>query len=276
MRNYLLVFILSFTVFGSTFGQKGPEVGAMAGVSYYFGDLNPNVDLGHPGFSFSLLGRYNFNPRLAAKLSLNYGYISADDADSDNNFQQARNLDFRSNIWDIAAQVEFNFFPYEHWSYENWFTPYVFAGFSVFRMNPKTDLDGETYELREWGTEGQQIGDEYLKINPAIVYGLGMKWNIDRVWAINLELSGRALFTDYVDDVSGTYPNKLELEDLRGPTAVALSDRSIPDLNNFQLGEEGRQRGNSKDNDTISFITIGVTYFLGQVACPEISRPDWK
>lgn len=274
MKINLLIFCLLASITTVAYAQKGPEVGAMAGLTYYFGDLNPNVDIGHPGIAVSILGRYNFNKRLAAKLSLSYGRISGDDSRSDNNFQQARNLDFRSNVWDMAAQMEFNFFPYEHWSYENWFTPYVFGGFSVFRVNPKTDLQGETYELREWGTEGQQIGDEYLKINPAVVYGLGMKWNIDRVWTINLEISGRALFTDYIDDVSGTYPNKLELEDLRGPTAVALSDRSIPDLNDFQLGEEGRQRGNSKDNDSFNFITIGVTYFLGQVACPAISRPD--
>ena len=258
------------------FGQKGPEAGFVTGVTYYFGDLNTEFDLSHPGIALSAVGRYNFNSRLAGKLSLTYGKVGADDANSSNNFQQARNLNFRSNVWDAAAQLEFNFFKYDHWSYENYFTPYLFAGFAVFRFNPKTDLDGETYELRDWGTEGQVLGDEYFLIQPAFVYGGGLKWNLDNYWTINVEFSTRALFTDYFDDVSQVYPDKFELEDVRGETAVLLSDRSIPDQNGFQLGEPGRQRGNSKDNDRYTFLTIGLAYFFGQIVCPEISRPDLR
>lgn len=58
------------------------------------------------------------------------------------------------------------------------------------------------------------------------------------------------LFTDYLDDVSTVYPDKTLLLAKRGQTAVELSDRSLID----GLGAKDRQRGDSKGNDSYSFL----------------------
>jgi hypothetical protein len=166
--------------------------------------------------------------------------------------------------------MEFNFLPYEHGTYENYFTPYVLVGFSVFKYNPKTDLRGETYNLRDFGTEGQTNNDLYRLVKPAFVYGLGLKWDINYNFSLNIEIASHSVFTDYLDDVSGTYPNQVDLLNDRGQIAVDLSDRSLE--NDLGLGEEGRQRGNGKDNDSFNFISVGVMYYFGDVLCPEISR----
>ena len=79
---------------------------------------------------------------------------------------------FKSNIFDGTAQFEFNFLPYIHGSKDQFYTPYLFAGFSVFYFNPKAELDGETYELRPLGTEGQFKGDEYYTVQGAFTYGV--------------------------------------------------------------------------------------------------------
>jgi hypothetical protein len=272
MVKYTLIFLLIILTYTTNAQQKGFEVGLLVGTSHYFGDLNTNFDVSHPGIGIHAIGRYNFNTRLAAKASLSYGRISGDDNQSNNQFQLARNLDFYSNVIDASLQMEFNFLPYEHGSYENYFTPYIFMGVAAFKYNPKTELEGTTYNLRDYGTEGQLFGEEYRLVQPAFAFGGGMKWDINYYWSINVEISARVLFTDYLDDVSKVYPDRDLLQLDRGETAVKLSDRSISDLNTFQLGETGRQRGNGKDDDSYNFISVGLVYYFGKVYCPNISR----
>jgi hypothetical protein len=96
-----------------------------------------------------------------------------------------------------------------------------------------------------------------------------MKWDLTADWSMNFEISSRFLFTDYLDDVSDVYPEIDDLEALRGETAVMLSDRSIPDIEGIQIGEAGRQRGDSSNNDFFSYVGIGVVYYFGSIRCPK-------
>ena len=103
------------------------------------------------------------------------------------------------------------------------------------------------------------------------MYGGGLKIAISETWALNIELSARKLFSDYLDDVSKTYPNMNDLKKARGITAVHLSDPSVPDAENRKIGQFGRQRGDKKDNDTYTFLGIGLVYYFGDLKCPVIS-----
>ncbi|MEM9819982.1 MAG: DUF6089 family protein [Bacteroidota bacterium] len=251
----------------TSFAQRGWELGGTVGVAYYFGDLNTTFDLGSPGLMAGLAARYNFNNRLCLKMSANYLTISADDANSSNSFERARNLNFQSNIIDGTFQFEFNFLPYNHGSRDEFFTPYLFSGFSVYHFDPKTELNGETYQLRTFGTEGQFRGEEYYSIGGALTFGGGIKFDLSYRWSINIELSSRKLFTDFIDDVSGTYPDMDDLEALRGPIAVALSDRSMT-ADGVRIGGEGRQRGNGRSNDNFSTLGVSLLYYFGSLPCP--------
>ncbi|TVR80369.1 MAG: hypothetical protein EA409_08030 [Saprospirales bacterium] len=273
LRLIIIFSVLYFCTLDA-YSQRGWEVGAGLGFAWYFGDLNPNFDLGHPGPAASILGRYNFNDRIAARFSLSYGLIDGDDTRSDNNFQLARNLSFRSNVWDATTQLEFNFFRFVHGHRDFFFSPYVSAGLGVFHFNPKAKLDGTWHELRPLGTEGQRRGQEYYAIQPAIVYGGGLKFSVSYRWSINVEINARLLFTDYLDDVSTTYPDRNQLRQQRGDLAVALSDRSVEVNGDFQIGEPGRQRGDASRNDSYAFGIISLNYYFGRLDCPRISRPD--
>jgi hypothetical protein len=270
-KAWLISVILFFTA-SDIFGQRGWELGGWGGVSYYFGDLNTNFDLSRPGPGAGLAGRYNFNTRLSLYMGLNYGRITGSDVNSANEFERARNLSFASNVFDGSVSFEFNFMNFEHGSKDYPFTPYLFAGLSVFHFNPKTRYEGSWVALRDLGTEGQFLGEEYFLIQSAINYGGGFKISLNEDWALNIVISARKLFTDYLDDVSTVYPDKDELLSLRGPVAAALSDRSSPeDRERFMIGQPGRQRGNSRDTDSFNFIQIGVMRYFGYLPCPKIS-----
>jgi len=267
MRNViLLVFCLIFLT--NAYSQRGVEVGGHVGMATYFGDLNTNYNLSKPGISFGLKSRRNFNERLSIAAGLTYGKVKASDETATNSFERNRNLSFSSNVFDIDFTAEFNFFPYIHGSNDNYYTPYLFAGFSVFKFNPKAELNGDTYVLRDFGTEGQSSGQEYGLVSAALVYGLGFKWDYNRDWSFNVHLSGRKLRTDYIDDVSLKYPDFTSLELSRGAIAVALSNRSTdPDFD-----VETLQRGNGKDNDVIYYLSIGIMKYFGTLPCPAISK----
>lgn len=256
----------------TAFAQRGWEVGGWLGASNYFGDLNTNYDL-MPGLAGGAIARYNFNERVCFKLSANYGQLAADDANSDNPFEQARNLRFESIVADGAAQIEFNFLPYFHGSKDQFFTPYLFGGVGFFYFNPKTEYEGELVELRPLGTEGQFKGEEYFSTAGSLVYGGGFKVDLSYEWSLNFMISGRKLFTDYLDDVSTVYPDPDDLENLRGQIAIDLSNRSIP-ISGVPdtLGEQGQQRGDASNKDTYVFVGVGLVYYFGDLRCPEYGR----
>lgn len=261
--------IAIISLFGlSAKAQHGFEVGGGSGVSYYFGDLNTNFRLSDPGLAFTVFSRYDFNPRINAKLSIGYGHLQAYDADSDNLFEKNRNLSFRSDIYEATGQLEFNFFKYIHGSKDNFYTPYLFGGLTIFNYNPQAELNGTVYNLREYGTEGQFSGEEYYNSGAALAYGLGFKVDLSFAWSLNFEISGRKLGTDYLDDVSTTYTDANDLESLRGPIAPLLADRS---LNSIEKSE-GRQRGDSNKNDAYVMTTLSLVYYFGSVQCPTITR----
>jgi hypothetical protein len=271
MDKVMKYWVMMIIVIGVSHGlkaQKGYELGGWIGTSYYHGDLNTSLRITEPGLAGGLLARYNFNTRLAMRTSLNYGRVGADDATSSNNFERNRNLSFKSHIIDMTNVVEFNFFQYEHGHQTYNKTPYFFGGFNVFYFNPTAELDGQRYKLRDLGTEGQPQGQEYSAVNAGLVLGGGFKFDINRTVSVNIDMSARFLFTDYLDDVSTIFPDKNILEATRGATAVALSDRSLIE----GLGTAGRQRGDTKGKDKYTFVGISVMKYFGGIECPEISR----
>lgn len=275
VRNFSQMMLLSMFWLTSN-AQQGFELGGWLGGAFYFGDLNTQFDVTHPGPAIGAIARYNFNNRLCARLGINYGFLRADDAYSDNAFEQRRNINFRTHLGDLSTHFEFNFFPYIHGSRDYFYTPYLFVGASLFTYNPYAVYNGEkTPPLRELGTEGQFIGEEYSTFQKALNYGGGLKFDINAEWSVNVEVSFRKLFTDYLDDVSTLYPDKGEVRGNRpgvGDIAVLASDPSLPDEEGNLFGMEGRQRGDGANKDSYNFFSIGLVYYFGNLKCPDISR----
>ena len=80
--------------------------------------------------------------------------------------------------------------------------------------------------------------------------------NVNKSWDLVYEIGYRALFTDYLDDVSGTYVNPQKLLAAKGPKAVELAYRAKPP---FPQGE-GDQRGNTGVKDWYFIHGIKLLY----------------
>lgn len=271
MRKIFCAILLIWSANTAVQAQEGWEAGFWGGGSWYFGDLNTSFDLSNPGLAGGILMRYNFNERIAFKLTGNIGKISADDADSRNLFEQARNLNFQSRVMDGTAELEFNFLEYIHGSKDQFFTPYLSGGLTIHNFNPQTEYEGELVDLQPLGTEGQFIGEEYKLTKVGLAYGGGFKISLNYEWSLDIFVSARNLFTDYLDDVSTVYADKEDIEQFHGELGAILSDRSIDviGVSAAEVSAPGRQRGDSTNNDSYVYSGITLVYYFGDLKCPE-------
>lgn len=252
-------FFFFFLMAGFFYGNsQRSEVGPFMGSSFYIGDLNPTTLFAKPRLAGGIVYRYNFNPRWALKASIIFGNVEGSDAETNDHYE--RNLSFRSPITEISAHAELNFFNLYNSSGRNRFTPYIFAGFSIFSFNPQAELNGEYYDLQHLGTEGQGLDGErdfYSLTNVAIPFGIGVKVNIGQYISVGVEWGMRYTFTDYLDDVSGNYYDNRILGEKRGEIVAALADRSET------IHPAGMGRGNVTTKDLYYFIGGIVTFKFG-------------
>lgn len=258
MKRVLFIAFILFSI-NPAFSQKYGEVGLFVGSSYYFGDVY-STPAENAQLSVGLNYRQNFNSRWAWNFFARYAPITGDDANSNVSFEKQRNLSFQSNIYEFGSIVEFNFLDFKPYKPQSFFqladvfTPYVFAGFSLFYHNPKAYLAGNLYELRPLSTEG----NNYKKVSVALPFGFGFKFRLSDQFLLGLAAEFRPTFTDYLDDVSTRYP---VTPDELSKTGRDLSNRTLEPQGSGG-NSWGSQRGNPYNKDWFSYAGFTLSFNL--------------
>ena len=261
-----LVILTVFYAFGSIAQAQqfkpNTEVGLLLGTSYYLGDLN-TTHFNNSAFTAGLIVRENIDRRFSYKAELLYLNIAADDANNPvDTIALGRGLSFQSAVYELSGQIEFNFLPYDPGNALYTWTPFVYTGISIFNFNPRSEnKDGLLVNLQELGTEGQGTEEfldrkEYPLIQIAIPFGGGVKIAINESFNIIFEYGIRKTFTDYIDDVSKTYPGKDVL--LLTEFGIAAYEMSDPTASRVQ----GEQRGDPNKRDWYSFAGVTLSFKL--------------
>lgn len=237
------------------------ELGFLIGGSYYLGDLNQFKQFYRTNLAAGVIYRYNVHSRLSLRGNVTYGKVEAYDSDSKMSILQNRNLSFQSTIYEVAAGVEFNYFPFQigHDRYKG--TAYILAEIGIFQMNPKTIYNGNEIELQPLGTEGQGSSlsskGEYSLTQLCVPLGIGAKVSLGKRAALCIEYGIRKTFTDYIDDVgSNSYVDPVLLAAENGPLSSELSNRSLD-------GSRYGKRGTSSTSDWYTFCGAMLTFRLG-------------
>lgn len=272
MRKVILsfcTFFLFFQLLMPAARAQSSEFGAMVGTTFYLGDLNQTGLFKYSHLAGGFMYRYNLSPRWALKADFMFGKLSAADMGTLN---ANRNLSFTSPLSEFSVEAELNFLKLYNTPQKNHFTPYIFAGITVFSFDPQAlHPNGTMYELQSFGTEGQEMTDEspkrYSLTSVAIPFGIGFRFNIGRHFSIGAEWGFRYTFTDYLDDVKGVYFDNDILREQRGNIVADLADRTpeLVDENgvNLPFNEAGTQRGNMTTTDLYSFAGITLTVKFG-------------
>lgn len=229
------------------------EIGIFVGGSYYIGDLNPSRQFFLSQPAGGILYRFTPNYRYAFRASFNFGNIMGDDSQSEDADQRQRNLNFKSRVYELAVTAEFNFLEYRISNDKHRFSTYLFAGLAVFNFNPLGNLGGGDWvPLQPLRTEGEK--KKYHLWQMSIPFGIGIKLNVSKRIGIGFEWGPRKTFTDYLDDVSGTYPD-LTKNPPNGSLGALYSNRS-----RYNGDVTNMQRGNPRNKDWYFFygLTLNI------------------
>ena len=261
----ITVLLIATLVFGFTAKAQqfkpNTEIGLLLGASYYLGDLN-TAHFNQPLAGAGLIIRKNIDQRFVYKAEIMYLNLKSDEKESEDTIAYNRGLHFRSPVYELSGQLEFNFLPYQPGNPLYTWTPFIYTGVSLFNFNPQAeDSTGQWVDLQELGTEGQgtttsfdgNTREKYSLIQFAIPMGGGVKIAVNESFNIILEYGARKTFTDYLDDVSTTYPGA----GVSGmsPEAQAMSDPTGTHL-------KGDQRGDPDKKDWYSFAGITLSFKL--------------
>lgn len=281
-KRLLSISILLFFAFGSTHSNAQNlnrnkdyvfDVQLTTGITPFLGDLGGSFKNGSKSFSdidVSSLGSC-VGAGLGIKISkhwhLRATYINAtvkgDDKWSENQGRHDRNLSFKSPINEIYAVAEYTVASIKVGSIA--LEPRFFGGIGYFSFNPQALYNGSWVELQPLGTEGQGIKANtslYKKTGMSIPFGLALHARISDKNSIGFMLNFHKSFTDYIDDVSGSYYDNDQLRLQNGDAAADLADRHLS--NNDSPMAAGSQRGNPNNNDNFGFISVVYSHSFGR------------
>ena len=285
---FLLVVTLSlhFSSFCQDELKNTTEAGITIGPMVFLGDLG-----GHAGKGTTFIKDYNMNttkiafgayltvypaPWLGFRFSLNYGKIEGDDRHitgkgGDEETRLARNLDFRSKIFEGTVMAEF--YPTvlledDPEDVTGRLRPYGVLGLGAFHFNPQGTIKNSYNEdvwvdLKPLHTEGEGFAEypdrkNYSLTQLNIPMGAGIKYFFSENVNISFEIIHRKTFTDYIDDVSTRYVDPTLFSHYLSPsmanTAIAVSNKSALGYNTPSYGKNNK-RGDPKQND--AYFTAG-------------------
>jgi hypothetical protein len=214
------------------------------GLASYYGDLCDKFDCMQfrPNLNIGAMLRMNRN--LGVKAEINYFRLYSDDS------YEYRNLNFRSNNFEVYVGGFAQYFPYERYEHKRKkINPYVYAGIGMVYYRPQGQLEGKWVNLRPLQTEGRS----YSPVTAVIPMGGGLNIHLNKHYELQLEVGYRKTFSDYMDDVSSstwTDPNTLPTRD-----AKLLSNKSTK-YTYADWVKTQQPRGNPARDDG---------YFIGQV-----------
>ncbi len=218
---FMFLLIFSFPMMG-----QNSEIGIGLGGLSYTGDLQRGYKLLQNRPAATIFYRHTFSNAVSVRGGFTGGQLIGSDENPIDDFAAARNTAFDLWMLEGAVTIEYNFLDFLHSKSWTNYSPYFFAGVGAFTL---------------FGEESR--GNKYRKIQPAIPFGVGMKFLLDPRWQLGVEFGARKTFFDYLDNVS-------EFDE-------ALSKKG-----------QNYQYGNQHDQDWYYFVGVTLSYTFYTVPCP--------
>lgn len=169
------------------------DIGAQLGMSGYIGEANGSNIFKHPGFDGELSFRYIGNTRWAIRGIFSTFGLSGNTADVDNYLPGGAEYSFSSQVFDLGARGEFNFFPYgigETYKKLRRWTPYITVGIGLALAR----------------TGGRSFAA------PTIPMGFGFKYKLAERWNLGLEFTMTKAFNDHFDSSELADLNQIKVD----------------------------------------------------------------
>ncbi len=179
------------------------ELGLFLGASQGQTDLQ-NVDLKEQNFGFGGIVRYHFTDNLGLRLQAKQGKLTGDDKNYDNLAQ--RGFNYESPVTHLGLMGEWDLLGkrrYRNGSFHRIVSPYVFGGVGYGITDPTTNYNETTTSASAANINADKAKGA-VKSHVSIPLGAGLKFDLSKRVALNLEATSNRLFGDYLDGVSQT------------------------------------------------------------------------
>jgi len=225
-KSYGFPIFLFFMLGASPVVAQNMDVGIGIGGLSYTGDLYKQYRILENRPAGTIFYRRTFSNALSVRGGITGGKLQASDNNPVDDFANLRNTGFDIFLLEAAITLEYHFLDFlDAKSWTN-YSPYFFAGVGGFTF---------------FGDENR--GHSYSKFQPAIPFGLRMKFLLDERWQLGVEFGARKTFFDYLDNTSEFHPQ--------------LSKQN----QNFQFG-------NQYDQDWYYFLGVTLSYTFYTIPCP--------
>lgn len=198
------------------------DIGGGVGMSGYMGDVNQFNMYHNPGLAANATFRYIIDYRWSLKSSLSTAGISGNSADFENVLPDDTEYNFKSQLYDLGTQMEFNFFNYGiGYKYKNLkrLVPYLGLGIGVtvasvdgcgtaLALNIPMSV-GAKYKLKERLNLALELSMRKVIGSNIDGFDLGELNNIERsknnnwysmlMFTVSYEISKRCIECHYID-----------------------------------------------------------------------------
>ena len=278
MKRLITLITVCTLGLSTAFAQFSYDFGLQLGGTTYTGEVGGigeeaspwllDSKFTHSRFTAGAFFRYNFSNSFAAKVNFNYARIAAADSTSNILTQRARNVHFRTEIFEANIVGEFDFFSLANISRSSNsrvdFRTYAFGGIGAALFYPYAQYEDKWYSLRPLQTEG--VENAYDEMTIIIPMGLGANLTFNKKIRLGIEVGYRFTFTDYLDDVSTNYAfdSELPFEESkifanRSDEAYARGDAELPPREFFIAGS---RKGNPETNDGYMLVQATIGYVI--------------
>ena len=268
---FLLFFVFSLGLNAQWLWDYGGCIGA----TNYLGDIGgkektrrdfvSDLKLSKTRWNAGMFARYKYRQNISLKAAFDYMRIEGDDKLSSNPGRYFRNFNFKNDIFSLATTAEYFFYTDPDlgntYRYKNSFRAYVFGGVAGFYTNPKSRYQGEWVKMRDYFVEGY----EYKKIVFGIPMGVGFYFTFNKRNRWGFEFNYMKTFTDYLDDISGNYPDKAPGDAYTNGLALRTTELTQQQIdassspNGVYSHTWGAKRGDNTNKDAILYVTFSYS-----------------
>lgn len=252
------------------------DYGFSVGASNYLGDIGgkdktrrdflADMKLAETRWNGGLFVRYRWRPKVSIKASFDYLRVQGDDKLSSNQGRHFRNFNFRNDIYELSATGEYFFYEDQDlgntYRYRNSFRAYVFGGVGGFYTNPKSLYQGEWVKLRDYQNEGYA----YKSVVLCIPMGVGFYFTFDKKHRFGFEANYRKTFTDYIDDISGNYPDTPPADPYSRGLVLRTNELSPQEISDnpgaYKSHTWGAKRGDKTNKDAYMTLNLSYSYVI--------------
>jgi Domain of unknown function (DUF6089) len=212
MKNkYLFVFLFfTNTLTNAQVQSRNFEIGMGLGTYIYQGDLTPNrigsFKTMKPGLH--LFANKIMSSSLSYRLNLAIAKLKGDESKYSNpEYRQQRNFQFKTPLVELSGLAVWDIRGNNFNREKKIFSPYLFTGGGLGLLKISRDwsrFNAEFFSTESAVTAGLNTDSQKKlpRILPFIPVGLGFRYEISNLLAVNTEATYRFIFSDYLDGFS--------------------------------------------------------------------------